>query len=781
MNEGEHPPGFGPGKEHQKGGVSGSGSKWDLPPAPPPLPPIPSFVRALGPEANAAVLAFENGAHEGKGTDGLSRATQRMVPGQNPDLGLSISSETNSVQDLDGKGLQSYKTLQYYRGTSGQSLKEWSGKQYESSLISNNSAFRDRTGVVCGPASESEWKSNMTNMWNDSNVYEKGSNAHLLTRMNTEQNEVSRQGNGKGGLKMSDAEESKRILQDSCGISPKPDLLNAWRAGHNITDSRDTAGRRALVLGSEGSGDEVSSQSRSRMARNTSRLKGYGSDVVSSSSFLSLDAPKPQQAFRSNSIDTQTTEYITLGHDRPGLATARHALPGEQTKKHAKKPVEARAQFVGWNEQGPSRGWWLSPLDGFCGGSSNKVQNETARQKSAAWVPPQYPGMPRLDLSRMTKDELLDILPCRRIVFGGVFLLKQSRDLLFKHLPPMHPNVYCDHMTVVYKPSPKGLLKLPIGERVALSVVSELRDANCQVVQVVPPQSVKPSSHAPHITMSIAEDAQPKSAGEMVADVHAGRKEKPQAWKEPLQLYGIVGVRLDNRSTVLSQEELFVKTGVHVHQVRRCLAHIFRLNGTQKQAAQNAEDKSGTSEADRKGSPDKAGTPFVNGKGAGISDGSVKQELADGSNTKPKSVGPQKDGARTPDEQHIKELVESLTMQFEGLDKHVARQLLMVSDWDLSSAQSYLTGASPTNNEVEDNSGAEQSKADEPELSEVAKVPLRSRRGPGILHVPFNVLEKQNSENGSVGPTSQSNASVQRGIQDDMSPTRRRMKQDELR
>lgn len=760
--------------------------KWDLPPPPPPLPPLPAVLEDQNPRVgglpsglwNKSPLPFQKGKehflhadnHAKLPSTSLAAFTNSASQAQST-MGSMPSAIGNSMWpvSLPSENIvegQSKRPGQEHisQGLLGTGAEEdaWTARTIDDSQ--NTLSLQEQPS-----SSGKEW-SIKDAAWQHRNPINSRSSTAAVTSGHP-QTGGPHEFPGSIGLQGFASPEGvdgrQAIFPLDASEASGTNLLNAWRAGQNITDKRDCA----YLVGTRDDTGGVS---------NALRSSGAHSDPASTGVLRIQE-----------DLDTSKSNFKQeegWSNHMPDMSSLRN--PGQEGdlscgESYSRNPVsrEICAQnnmvseasiLPGMNSSdsitlgSTSRQWWRSPSEDFL---KYPIQRVERGQQHQCWIPPEYPGMPKLQLDSMSKDQLLDILPCPRIVFGGVFLLKESRDRLLQIAAPKHSNVYCDHMTVVYKPGAKSLLKLPIGKFVTLTVAGEVHNDSCQVVQVMPPSSVAPTGHAPpHITISIAEGAQPRSAAELASDVHSGDTDLSQKWRKPLQLIGVVGLRLDNRSTVLSMEEFFVRTGVNLRHVRRRLAEVLRPNGIRKQIpvdhgdhSKNLQTRKGQkAEHDRVAATQLTEIPTPS-NGVGM-----------------QTMEKRKTEGGVPSEEEVRVLVEELTQQFAGLDKHVARQLLMVSEWNLASAQNYLRG----NGAAEENVSQEAQTLQEQPKEEKNSSDSRSvghLKGPGILHLPFDILEKstvQQKSSGNLQPISQHQPRI---VLDDSSPTKRKMRQDELR
>jgi hypothetical protein len=144
------------------------------------------------------------------------------------------------------------------------------------------------------------------------------------------------------------------------------------------------------------------------------------------------------------------------------------------------------------------------------------------------------------------------------LLYVAVFLTQESRDVLLAMVPPLHPLVTADHMTLAYKPiSMQQLLSFPLGASVQLSIIGSAADSRAQAVAADPPPWLPPTaSVSTHVTISVALGAKAVEAGHLIRDaLQRTATADPagpvvsgagtyQHFDEPLQLVGRLGVQV---------------------------------------------------------------------------------------------------------------------------------------------------------------------------------------------------------------------------------------------
>jgi hypothetical protein len=146
-----------------------------------------------------------------------------------------------------------------------------------------------------------------------------------------------------------------------------------------------------------------------------------------------------------------------------------------------------------------------------------------------------------------------------RLLFVAVFLTQESRDVLLAMVPPLHPLVTADHMTLAYKPlSVQQLLAFPLGASVQLNITGTAADSRAQAVAADPAPWLSPmASVSTHVTISMAVGAKPAEAGDLLRDaLQLAATADPagpvvsgagtyQHLQEPLPLVGRLGVKVE--------------------------------------------------------------------------------------------------------------------------------------------------------------------------------------------------------------------------------------------
>lgn len=103
-------------------------------------------------------------------------------------------------------------------------------------------------------------------------------------------------------------------------------------------------------------------------------------------------------------------------------------------------------------------------------------------------------------------------------IYWAVKLDDSSKSLLLSKFPPVHPNVYAEHMTIVFKPSESidNALMKQCGNQVNLNVIGYSEDKNGQAAVVKSDTVSKMGGGVPHITISCANGIKPVYSNELL-------------------------------------------------------------------------------------------------------------------------------------------------------------------------------------------------------------------------------------------------------------------------
>ena len=102
-------------------------------------------------------------------------------------------------------------------------------------------------------------------------------------------------------------------------------------------------------------------------------------------------------------------------------------------------------------------------------------------------------------------------------IYWGVKLDTFGVASLLNYFPPMYPNVYAEHMTIVFKPSEAEdkLMMAEIGMPVDLQIIGYAADDNAEAAVVTGHARLNPG--VPHITISTANGVGPVHSNKLLA------------------------------------------------------------------------------------------------------------------------------------------------------------------------------------------------------------------------------------------------------------------------
>lgn len=94
-------------------------------------------------------------------------------------------------------------------------------------------------------------------------------------------------------------------------------------------------------------------------------------------------------------------------------------------------------------------------------------------------------------------------------IYWAVKLDSKSVASLLSSFPPIHPNIYAEHVTIIYKPTNKQdeLMEKVLGKEVNLQTTAFVHNSRGQAVVVSGVERINPG--VPHITISCAPGVSP--------------------------------------------------------------------------------------------------------------------------------------------------------------------------------------------------------------------------------------------------------------------------------
>jgi len=124
-------------------------------------------------------------------------------------------------------------------------------------------------------------------------------------------------------------------------------------------------------------------------------------------------------------------------------------------------------------------------------------------------------------------------IPNLKVLYKGIFISPETREVLMDRYPIIHENVFYDHMTIEF--SPKEFDEsLGKGELTVLNVIGHLTTDKVDVLIVEPnDKRLNSKNKHGHITLSTAEGVRPYESNTEIED-HLG----DIVWKEHFPIMG---------------------------------------------------------------------------------------------------------------------------------------------------------------------------------------------------------------------------------------------------
>lgn len=132
--------------------------------------------------------------------------------------------------------------------------------------------------------------------------------------------------------------------------------------------------------------------------------------------------------------------------------------------------------------------------------------------------------------------DLMHMLPSLFAVYTGIFLTTESQWLLVSTYTPAFANVFADHVTLCFKPTPESIAATAIGKKVKIRVTDHVIDSGIQAVRVQVPNGVFFDVNHPHITISTDKNTSARSSSTVLGKHHPSKSVKA------LTLEGTVGL-----------------------------------------------------------------------------------------------------------------------------------------------------------------------------------------------------------------------------------------------
>lgn len=121
-------------------------------------------------------------------------------------------------------------------------------------------------------------------------------------------------------------------------------------------------------------------------------------------------------------------------------------------------------------------------------------------------------------------------------VYVGIFLTPKSQWKLVSSITPTHPNIYADHITLMFEPSQYFINSTEIGKKVSITLNGLADTSTIQAVTVDLPKGFSSQNMIAHITISTEESSTPKLANSML------QSQTHHILSDRLKLNGVVGL-----------------------------------------------------------------------------------------------------------------------------------------------------------------------------------------------------------------------------------------------
>ena len=102
------------------------------------------------------------------------------------------------------------------------------------------------------------------------------------------------------------------------------------------------------------------------------------------------------------------------------------------------------------------------------------------------------------------------------IIYTGVYLTHESMWSILSVVPPLHPTVYVDHVTLVFHPTISQAGRLALGREVEVSPIGWAANNEVQALAVRLPAGVESANAVPHITISTESGVSPKYSNDLL-------------------------------------------------------------------------------------------------------------------------------------------------------------------------------------------------------------------------------------------------------------------------
>ena len=103
------------------------------------------------------------------------------------------------------------------------------------------------------------------------------------------------------------------------------------------------------------------------------------------------------------------------------------------------------------------------------------------------------------------------------IIYWAIKLTDESRAKILSSFPPIHKNIYAEHITMVFSPTPEQNRKFGewLGKKAKAKVITIYSDDKGQAVGVIT-EPARPDGKCSHITISCADGTKPVYSNKLI-------------------------------------------------------------------------------------------------------------------------------------------------------------------------------------------------------------------------------------------------------------------------
>ena len=111
-----------------------------------------------------------------------------------------------------------------------------------------------------------------------------------------------------------------------------------------------------------------------------------------------------------------------------------------------------------------------------------------------------------------------------KIIYLAGFLDENSKEKILSQIVPKHEKIFCDHVTINYRPTFEEISKFNFGEEKEILVTGFVENKSGQVCVV---SGIESENETPHITISTKETQKPNYLNELLKTSEIIKLEKP--------------------------------------------------------------------------------------------------------------------------------------------------------------------------------------------------------------------------------------------------------------